>query len=182
MAKARTRRRLSDKQRRFVAEYLVDLNACQAAIRAGYSPKTAETCGPRLLRNALVGQAIQAGQTKRLHTLDISAERILAELARIAFGDVRALYDEDGTLKPVHEWPDEVAAAVSGLEVEDPVVRQGQVVRGGVRKVKRWDKTRALEMLAKHRGLLKDRLEHTGPDGGPIPFRIERVIVDPDGA
>ena len=88
---------LRDKHARFVAEYLVDLNATQAAIRAGYSAKTAEQQGYRLLRNVQIAAAVAEGHRKRLNRLDITAERVLNEVARIAFSDIRAHFDE---LKP----------------------------------------------------------------------------------
>lgn len=75
---------LNNKQERFVAEYVIDLNATQAAIRAGYSAKTAEQQGHRLLRNAKVALAVDAARTKIAAKLDLTAERVLADIARIA--------------------------------------------------------------------------------------------------
>lgn len=170
---------LSAKRTRFVAEYLVDLNARQAAIRAGYSPKTAEVQGPRLLGNAQVSAAIQAGQRKKLAKLEITAERVLMEVARIAFSDIRAWFDDQGRLKPIADLSDDVAAALGSVELQREKTRTiaGEtvttVLEDCVVKVKAWDKGRALELLAKHFGLVKERVEHSGPDGGPI-----RLIPD----
>lgn len=75
---------LNPKQARFVAEYLKDLNATQAAIRAGYSAKTAHSCGPRLLEHAGVASAIAQGQSKVTAKLELSAEKVLADIARIS--------------------------------------------------------------------------------------------------
>ena len=158
---------LSPKQERFVAEYLVDLNATQACIRAGYSPKTADVQGPRLLGNVRIAQAISAGQSKRLAKLNISAERVLGEIASIAFSDIRRWFDAEGRLLPIHQLPDDVAAALGTVEV----IREktiGQDTPIAVLKVKAWDKVRALDMLAKHFGLVKERLEHSGPNGVPL--------------
>ena len=76
--------RLTDKQARFVAEYLVDSNATQAAIRAGYSEKTAHSCGPRLLENAGVAEAIEAKRGKVLKKLELTAEKVLSDIYRLA--------------------------------------------------------------------------------------------------
>lgn len=169
------------KHARFVAEYLVDLNATQAAIRAGYSPKTAHVIGPRLLGNVAVSAAIQEGQAKRLKKLDITAERVLSEMATIAFSDIRNVFDDRGNLRLVNELPDDVAPAIASVEVaRERVTRLGDgdsgiKVEECVIKVRAWDKVKALELLAKNLGLLKDRLQL---EGMPM-FRI--VKDDGDG-
>lgn len=169
---------MSEKQRRFVAEYLVDLNATQAAIRAGYSVKTAESQGSRLLRKVQVAEAVQAGQAKRLGKLEITAERVLREIACLAFSDVRKLFDATGRLRPIHELEDDVAAALGSIELErEKTTRKATdveevTVEECVVKVKEWDKLRALEMLAKNLGLVKEQHEHGGAGGGAIPFKV----------
>jgi phage terminase small subunit len=151
---------LTPKQQRFVQEYLVDSNASQAALRAGYSPNTAESQGCRLLKNAKVAAAIAEGQKKTADKLGVTAERVVAEMAKLAFGDVRALFDEAGNLKPPHEWGEEAAAIVAGLDVVTRNVGDGEVEH--VAKIKQWDKPKALEMLARHLGLFNDKLHVTG--------------------
>lgn len=76
---------LNEKQRRFAEEYIVDLNATQAAIRAGYSPKTARSIGWRLLTNVDIQEAIQAGKAKQSKRTQITADRVLEEFASVAF-------------------------------------------------------------------------------------------------
>ena len=166
---------MNARQRRFVAEYLVDLNATRAAIRAGYSKKTATKIGSRLLTKVDVAQAIERGQVKKATTLNITAEAVVRELARIGFSDVRQWFDEDGYLRPVHELDDDVAAALGSIEVHrEKTHRRGRRVRveESVIKVKAWDKGRALELLAKHFGLIKEQHEHSGKGGGPIESRV----------
>jgi phage terminase small subunit len=155
---------LTPKQERFVAEYLVDLNATQAAIRAGYSAKTAEQQGPRLLGNVVVAAAIGEAQARHLAAVDVSAQRVLKELAAIGFSDIRAIFDENGQLRPVNELPDGVASVIASVEVTKQRTRTADetTTEEWVSKVKAWDKTRALEMLAKHLGLLKDQVQHSG--------------------
>ena len=113
----RMKRDLTPKQERFIAEYLKDLNATQAAIRAGYSAKTAVAQGPRLLGNVEVAKALAARQSKQLETADLSAARVLEELRRLAFADIRAVFDENGNLRPIHTLTQEQAACIGGFEV-----------------------------------------------------------------
>ena len=147
---------LNPKQTRFVAEYLVDLNATQAAIRAGYSAKTAESIGLQLLRKTHVAQAIAAGKAKQLARADLSASRVLEELRRLAFIDTRGFFDEHGNLKPMKELTEEQGSALAGLEVIIKNAKAGDGVTDEIHKIKLWDKTRAIEMLAKHYKLLTD--------------------------
>lgn len=154
------RRGTAERRHRFVLEYLKDLNATQAAIRAGYAPKSARQQGQALLSNPAIEAQIAEGARTRIETLEVDADRVLTELARIAVSDPRQLFDRDtGQLKAPKDWSDDVAAVVSALEVE--VVRDHGDVRTSIAKVKRWDKLRALELLAKYHGLLKERVEHT---------------------
>lgn len=160
---------LTPKQQRFVAEYLVDLNATRAAITAGYSAKTAESQASRLLRNVKVAEAVEAGKTRQLAKAEVTAERVLAEIAKLCFSDARALFREDGSLKRPTEWDDEVAAAVAGVDVVE-MAGGAAIGKGGAlqhvpmytKKVKLWDKKGSLELLAKHFGILKEKVEHSG--------------------
>lgn len=155
-----TTRKLTPKQARFVSEYLVDLNATQAAIRAGYSEKTADRAGPALLGKTWVAQAIESGKARLSKRTAATADRVIQELAAIAFHDSRRLYRDDGTLKEPHELDDETAAVLAGLEVEQLFEGRGEsrTLVGRLHKVKRWDKTKALELLARHFGMLSDQL------------------------
>lgn len=150
---------LTPKQQRFVAEYLVDLNATQAAIRCGYSAKTAKQQGSRLLTNADIAAAVAAGKGQQLETADLSAARVLEELRRLAFLDMRTFYDAAGNLKPISELTAEQGAALASFEVIKKNAQAGDGVIDTVHKFKVWDKTRALEMLAKHYALLTEVLQ-----------------------
>ena len=154
-------KKLSDKQRQFVDEYLIDLNATQAAIRAGYSEKTAYSQGQRLLKNVEVQQAIQNVMTERAKRTEITADRVLEQYARMAFFDLRTLYKADGSLLPVKDWPDEAAAAVAGFEV----VELTGDLPGVVKKVKLVDKRAALADIGRHLGMFVDNvnLRHVEP-------------------
>ena len=153
---------LTPRQQRFVEEYLVDLNATQAAIRAGYSKKTAYSQGQRLLKHVEVERAVEEAKAERAEKTGLSADRVLRELAALSFSDVRQLYTDKGKLRPVSEWPDEVAAAVAGLETVHRNLTAGDSAVETILKVKRWDKPRALEMLCKHLGLFEEKVAHSG--------------------
>jgi phage terminase small subunit len=153
---------LTPKQTRFVAEYLVDLNATQAAIRAGYSVRTANRIASENLSKPDIVAAVAAGKAVQLDSAGLSAARTLEELRRLAFCDLRGFFDADGNLKPIHELTAEHGSALASLEVIIKNAKAGDGVTDTIHKFKVWDKTRALEMLAKHFGLLTERLEHLG--------------------
>ena len=147
---------LNDKQTRFALEYMVDLNATQAAIRAGYSPRTAVKQGHRLLTNADIGTFIAQARKDSGEKLGISREKVIKEIARIAFFDIRKLLREDGEPLPLQDLDDDTAAAIAGVETATERERGAKGDEGGVtyiRKYKLADKLGGLEKLAKHLGL-----------------------------
>lgn len=173
-----TVRKLSPKQKRFVEEYLIDLNATQAAIRAGYSPKRADSIGHENLRKPEIQKAVESKMNERSKRVEITADNVLREIARLGFSDPRKLFDENGNLKPIHELDDDIAAAVAGIDV---VVRGDGENALQVRKIKFWDKNNALEKLGKHLRLWTERHEHTGKDGGPIEMILTAYLDQIDG-
>lgn len=153
---------MTPKQERFIAEYRKDLNATQAAIRAGYSAKTAEQQGPRLLGNVEIAKVLAHQTQTSLQKIKITAERALGEAAALAFSDLGAYYNEAGEVKPMSEWTPEMRAAVQSLETLDRDITPGE--RGPAAKVHRlklWDKPKNLEMLFKHLNLLTERVDIT---------------------
>lgn len=159
---------LTDKQRRFVDEYLVDLNATQAAIRAGYSEKTACEQSSRLLANVKVSEAVQAAMKAREKRTHITQDRVLQELARVAFFDIRRLYNADGSLKRPDQLDDEAAAVLSGVDVIEQQTMSAdedgniQATPTFTKKAKVFDKMAALTLAMRHLGMLKDKIEHSG--------------------
>lgn len=93
---------------------------------------------------------------------DLSAVRVLEELRRLAFSDVRALFDEQGNLRPLHTLNDEEAACIASLEVIVKNAQAGDGHTDTIHKIKVWDKTRTLELLAKHFALLTEVVRHDG--------------------
>lgn len=159
---------LTAKQQRFVAEYPIDLNATQAAIRAGYSEKTAAEQASRLLTNVKVAEAIQAAMKARSERTQIDADWVLKRLARDATADLADLYTENGTLKPVHEWPiawrTGLVAGIETVQERDGEDAEGKPVYATVRKVKLLDRTKLVELIGKHVevGAFKEKVEHSG--------------------
>ena len=153
---------LTPKQALFVKEYLVDLNGTQAAVRAGYSAKGADVAGARLLGNVRVKEAIQAAMDDRAERLDITADRVLQEIARLSFSDIRKLFTEHGQLRPIHDLPDDVAAAIASIEVVTrrlPGIGDEPPEIEYVHKIKTCDKRGSLELLGKHLKLFSERVE-----------------------
>lgn len=146
---------LNAKQDRFVEEYLVDLNATQAAIRAGYSPKTAYSMGQRLLKNVGVQAAVQAEMDQRSKRVKITQDRVLQEYARLAFFDPRKLFCDNGKPKDINELDDDTAAALAGLDVMEEYEGTGESREfvGYTKKYKLANKLVALDSLGKHLGL-----------------------------
>lgn len=142
---------LNEKQKRFVSEYIIDLNAKQAAIRAGYSPKTAEVQASRLLSLVKVQAEITKAMEDRGKRTGITQDRVLAELSAIAFAKATDYVevDEDGfvKIKPTAGLTDEQKSAIAGI-------KKGA---NGI-EIKLVDKTKALEMLSRHLGLFNDKL------------------------
>lgn len=151
---------LTEQQEKFALEYLVDLNARQAAIRAGYSEKTAASQASRLLTNVNIQKLISEGRKKLAHKTEITVERILTEYARIAFMDIRDAYTEDGKLKPIQDMPKDVAAAISGIDFEAMFEGSGEDKTrvGDLVKIRLSDKTKALDSLSRHLGMFNDQL------------------------
>jgi phage terminase small subunit len=142
--------KLTNKQRAFVAEYLVSLNATQAAIRAGYSRGTAGRMGAENLSKPVIAAAIQQAMDERAARTGITADMVVRRLAEIGFGDVRRCFNADGELILPQDMPDDVAALLAGIEVKTVSLGAGKVEH--VAKIKTRDTVRALELLGKHTG------------------------------
>jgi phage terminase small subunit len=153
---------LTAKQQRFVDEYLIDLNATQAAIRAGYSTKTAADIGRQLLRKTPVAEQIQSAQAERAERTHITQDRVLQELARIAFFDPRKLFTNSGKPIDIQDLDEDVAAVLAGLDIVVERTEEGRDGYTSVRKYKLTNKLGALEASMRHLGMFKDSLELKG--------------------
>lgn len=164
---------LTPKQQRFVEEYLVDLNATQAAIRAGYSERTARQIGDENLSKPDIASAIKAAMAERSERTEITQDMVLSELAKIGFADIRKavvwranvtgmVQDDDGSerLAVTNEVQlvdsDKLDDATAGA-----VAEISQNAQGGL-KIKLHDKQAALVNIGRHLGMFKDKVEHSG--------------------
>ena len=147
--------KLTEKQQLFVEEYLIDLNATQAAIRAGYSAKTADQQGSRMLANVKVQQAISVAMAERSKRTGINQDRIVLELARIAFVNIDDVVDtETGKILPNASRDD--LACIESIKYKESDNQFGGSVE---REVKVASKLKALELLGKHLGMWNDKLD-----------------------
>ncbi|WP_038291772.1 terminase small subunit [Zooshikella ganghwensis] len=165
------RRKLTPKQAMFVKEYLVDLNATQAAIRAGYSKRTAREQAARLLSKVNIQEAIQQIQSVRAKRLTISADRIEQELARIAFSQITDVVEwRREKLNNTHEQDDKPPVEIQQVllknsdtlptEVTATIQEVAQTTHGV--RIKLYDKLKALELLGRRHGMFIDKVEHSG--------------------
>ncbi|MGL4588424.1 MAG: terminase small subunit [Acinetobacter ursingii] len=151
--------KLTAKQQRFVEEYLIDLNATQAAIRAGYSEKTANEIGAENLAKPSIAKAIQDALKERSERVQIDADYVLKRLVEIDQMDVLDIMDDDGNVKPLRDWPKIWRQYISNIETIS--MDDGE---GWLKKIKWPDKVKNLELLGKHIsvGAFKDKVEHSG--------------------
>ena len=158
------RKELSGKQKRFVEEYPIDLNSTQAALRAGYSPTNAARAGCFLLKRPEIREAIQEGLDRRAQRVHITQDMVLKEYARLAFFDPRKLFNEDGSSKDITELDDDTAAAIAGFHIVETCDKRPQCagVTRYIRKYRFADKKGALDSIAKHLGMLSERVSFEG--------------------
>ena len=159
----------------FAREYVIDLNGTRAAIAAGYSESTATEQASRLLTKSNVKRIVDRLLAKRASKLDVTADRIIEELAKLAFFDPRKIYDADGALIPVKDWDDYTAAALAGIEHDKLFEHFGQGNAkhvGTTTKVKLLARTEALKLLGQYRKLFTERIEVTADDK-----IVERLIA-----
>ena len=146
--------RLTLKMKRFIEEYLVDLNATQAAIRAGYSPESAYSIGDENLKKPVIKNAIDKALAERSRRTGINQDRILLELAKIAFLNPIDVIDMDeATIRGDANRED--TAAIASVKVKTIPTPDGNIVE---REVKTYDKLKALEQIGRHLGMWKDNI------------------------
>lgn len=157
---------LKQRRTRFIKEYLIDQNATRAAKAAGYSEKTAEVQGCRLLKNVKVREQIDAGNIRVNEKLDLTVERVKQEIARLAFYDPLEFWAENGTAKPMHEISEDARRAIAGFETAELFEGTGEErgLAGYIKKFKLADKRGALELAARHLKMLTDKVELSAGD------------------
>lgn len=152
--------KLTPKQQRFVDEYLIDLNATQAAIRAGYAAENAEQVGYKLVHKSSVSNSISQAMAHRSRRTGITQDRVLRELAKVAFVNANDVIDPDSATVRA-DATEEDLACIQAVKVKTSESEMGS---SSEREIKLYDKMRALEMLGKHLGIF-ERRDHSNGNG-----------------
>ncbi len=152
----------------FAEEYIVDKKVTASAVRAGYAEKGAAQAGSAAMKDPEVIAYIEYRLKQLANRANVTAERVLAEYAKIAFANVGDLYDAEGALVPVHELDEDVTAAIGSIEVASLRLGDKDPKKAGARsvttKIKMNDKKGALDSIARHLGMFQDKVDvnHTG--------------------
>jgi len=173
---------LNEKQAMFCLEYIKDFNATQAAIRVGYSEKTAGSRGASLMQISAIQERIAANVAERSERAKVDADWLLKRLALEAEADLNDLYSEDGGLKPVNQWPKIWRQGlVSGIDShqEYEYIAGEKVPAGVVQKIKLSDRVKRLEMIGKHVDVsaFSENHNHTGS----VSIAIADILESIDG-
>jgi phage terminase small subunit len=175
--------KLPPRQERFCREYIKDLNATEAAIRSGYTKKSASVTACKMLRNANMQTRIAELVKPQMEEANTTVERILKEIARLAMVDIGQAFNADGTLKPLKDMPEDVRRCISGIDVDEIKITDltgNNKVTGLTKKIRFWDKVKTLELLGRYQKLFTDKIEHSGAiktDSSPID--VKAIINDP---
>lgn len=176
---------LTPKQERFVSEYLVDLNATQAAVRAGYSAKTAKAIGAENLTKPAIQSAVTAAMAERSRRTEITQDAVLTELAILLRSDVRhfRVDEQTGALVLSDGAPDSAWRAVSSVKHRRTVSGHGKDRETTYEvEYRLWDKPAAVKMAGQHLAMFTDKQEITGAAGGPLAVAVTHEIIDPPSA
>ncbi len=151
----------TDMERKFVAEYLIDQSKTNAAIRAGSKAKEPKKIGWEVYQREHVRKAIDWHINQLFDINSVTVERIIREVSIVAFADMDLIYNEDGSVKPFAEWPEQCRRATAGVETDELFegVGDDREQVGFTKKFKQWDKMKALELLGKHRKMWTDKVE-----------------------
>jgi phage terminase small subunit len=180
---------ITDKHKLFAMHYALTGNANDSALKAGFTKQTAKCKAHKWVGQSKsesfypdlfdMVEEIKAThiQPKLENQFNITADKVLTELARLGFSDVRRLFDDTGVMKAIHELDDDTAACISSIEIEALYEGSGKdkFEVGQTKKVKFWDKKGPLEMLANHLGIIKNKMELTGKDGKPIDLATKII-------
>lgn len=169
---------LNPKQARFVEEYLIDLNATQAGIRAGYSQDSAYSQAHELLKKPEIAEAIQKAQKARSERTQVSQDEIINELKGLAFSRLKdfAEWDEGGIrYKPSEEIEND--AGIEAIEdyrvIKSSSSGEDQVLTSNITLKRAKDKIKALELLGKHLGMFKETVQLQGNLGTPVEITFK---------
>jgi len=145
--------KLTPKQENFVEEYLVDLNATQAAIRAGYSKKTAGIIGHENLRKPKIQAVLQSRRDELMKSTKMDQQWVLERYKKLASYKITDFFDDEYNLKPLSEIPEDAIFAIQGLDVDTKTI--GKDIKSFIQKFKLSDKKAALDSIARHLGFFE---------------------------
>lgn len=176
---------LNAKQQLFVVEYIVDWNGTQAAIRAGYSGRSARKSANDLLQKPAIQTAIASELDARIKRVKVDADWVLNRLVDEADADLADLYDDSGNLLPVKQWPKVWRKGlVAGIEVSELFEGYGKDRKqcGEVKKLRLVDRTKLVELVGKHIAVqaFRDQVGLSNPKGGPIDVRVKAEELSDD--
>ncbi len=182
-----TEKPLNRRQQQFVCEFLIDLNATQAAVRAGYSVASAQEIGSRLLSEPNIAAAVEIARAQRQSRIEVKQDDVIHEVSALAFSRIdHYVVDDNGDVQLTAGAPENAMAAIESIDRRKTVRedKDGNITITYDVKIKLHDKPGQLKLIGRHVGLFPDKVEHTGKGGGPIDVvtRIEQVIVDPKEA
>ena len=160
---------LTEKQKRFCEEYVIDSNGTQAAIRAGYSENSAQQIATENLLKPVIQNYLSKLQSEIRERNKIKADDVVQELAKLGFSNIKKLFNDDGTMKKIHELNDDVAASISSIKVQEVKDLAGMAsgvlvnIPAETKEIKLWDKKGSLELLGKHLGIFEkdNKQKHT---------------------
>lgn len=176
--------KFTERQRAFVREYMLDLNATQAAIRAGYSSNGAGVIGARLLSYPHVRARVDKALADRNSKIQLSHDAVVAEMATLAMSSVDHYYiDDEGQVRLSDGAPSNAMAAIQSIKKKTRVHygKDGEITGKDYDvEIRLWDKPNPLRLMGRHVGVkaFYDRVEVTGKDGEPIVAKIIREVVD----
>lgn len=164
------------KREMFCREYIKDLNGTQAAIRAGYSEKTANRIASELLSKPDIQDRVAALQSVRVEEVRIDANYVLKRLIEIDEMDVADILDDGGDFLPIRKWPKVWRTTLSGLDIA--IINSGDT-EAIIKKIKWPDKVKNLELLGKHIGVgaFTEKVDHTSSDGSMSPAKPTRAEI-----
>lgn len=164
----------NEKHEAFALQFVIDLNGKQAAIRAGYSPKTAEVQASKLLRIPKVRARIDELKAKRAERVELKAENVIRELMRLGFSDLAEIFSKEGQLRAFRDIPEETRRAISSIKVKSHREPGDEDIEVWTTEFKLWDKPASLGMLAKHLKLLTDKIEVSADESFAETLRLAR--------
>lgn len=180
----------NDKERAFCREYVIDLNGKQAVLRAGcfnVNEHSATVAAARLLGRSRVLALLDVLKAQRASRVNLTADSVLHEMSLLSNSSVdHYLIDDSGQITLAPGAPEGATRAIQSVKRKKTIKedKEGNVTITYDVELKLWDKPAPLKLMGRHVGLFPDKVEHTGPNGGPIETiaRIERVIVKPSGS